>query len=356
MARFLFTGGGTGGTLAPLIAIAEELRRRFPESRMRFLTTRNPAESDLLAHAGFFGESFPAGKWRRYFSLANAWDLLVVAYAFFRSLVLFVHWRPAVIISAGSFLSVPVAWAGWIFRIPLAIHQQDVEPGLANRLMAPTAKLITVTFEPTRQHFGGHRAVWTGNPVRHALLQGDAQSARHSLGLDPALPVILVLGGSSGAQALNALVTEASEVLCRKANIIHVLGVHAPASLPTRPHYVPLRFVTTGLADIYAAADVVVSRAGISTISELAALGKSVILVPMPETHQEANAGFLSDQNAARVLEQPRLSGPAFAEVVSSLLDRPEERQRYGVALRALAKPDAAAAIAGHLLRFAEGR
>jgi UDP-N-acetylglucosamine--N-acetylmuramyl-(pentapeptide) pyrophosphoryl-undecaprenol N-acetylglucosamine transferase len=368
--KILLTGGGTGGSVSPLLAIAEGLSPHPPllirrgggraeqgrgEVDFLFVGTKNGPEREMVASAslstgereGIEFRAISAGKFRRYFSFKNLTDLFLMKLGFFQAFFIILKWKPDLIISAGSFVSVPVVWAGWILRVPILIHQQDVRAGLANKLMAPFAKIITVTFEESLKDYG-KKAVWTGNPARQGLIQKnnkakkqknnqqtkaeDAPLLKGGRGVknekeENNLPVVLVIGGGTGAVAINELVWKSLDELTKFCNIIHVTGKEkAPLIKGDRgiikDNYKSFEFLNREqIAEAYATADIVVSRAGMGVLSELSNLGKPAILIPMPDSHQEENAGIFKEKEAAVVLEQKKLTPEELIKNIKKLLD-----------------------------------
>ncbi|MBU4014724.1 glycosyltransferase, partial [Patescibacteria group bacterium] len=166
--KILLTGGGTGGSVAPLLAISDVGCRMSDVGKFKFtwIGTRNGVEKQMVQKENIKFISIASGKFRRYFSIKNFIDLFKIIFAFFQSLAILIKEKPALVMSAGSFVSVPVVWAAWLLRVPVLIHQQDVRHGLANKLMAPFANVITVTFEKSLADYG-KKAVWTGNPAQN---------------------------------------------------------------------------------------------------------------------------------------------------------------------------------------------
>jgi UDP-N-acetylglucosamine--N-acetylmuramyl-(pentapeptide) pyrophosphoryl-undecaprenol N-acetylglucosamine transferase len=345
--RILMTGGGTAGSIAPLLAVADECRVRMKDATIKFLVTKNAKEADLIRTAGYRFQPFPAGKFRRYWHWKNITDIFRTLYAFWRALFLMLHQRPCVVVSAGSYISVPVVWAAWVLRIPVVCHQQDVIVGLANRLMMPFARVITVTFEETKAKLPKNKDVRvTGNPVRKEITTQTQGEARSYLRVQSAKPVICILGGSSGAQYLNSLITRVAPRLTPICAIVHVTGTHGAQTTLSLQDYHPISFLAGGIAQALAAADVVVTRAGLSTMSEIAAAGKAAIVIPMPQTHQEANANLFHSHHAVIRLDQTTLTDEAFIHHVSSLLAHPVERERLSRAIAEFSRPDAARDLA----------
>ncbi len=336
------------GSVTPLLALAQELRCRRPDMRFFWIGTRGGPERKLVEETGIPFRAIYSGKWRRYVSFSNIIDPLLIVLGFFQSLVLIIVHRPSVIVSAGSFVSVPLVWAGFLLRVPSVIHQQDISVGLANKLMQPFAKKITVAFEEQLKLFPAKKVVWTGNPVREEILHGDRVKATELFHLEEGIPTVLVTGGGTGAEFLNELVLASLPELTQFCQIIHLMGgnkfCHPRASPPQadedpgiqvnsgldsrlrgndieeKNRYHSYEFLASGMPHALAAADLVVSRAGMGILTELAALGKPAIVVPMPGTHQEKNAAFFARHGAIEVASQESLTPQKFIALVQGLL------------------------------------
>lgn len=343
--RYCFVGGGTVGSLSPLLALAERIHNTDQSATIQFVVSRNPAERSLIASEKFAVQSIPSGKFRRYLDWRNITDLLLIAWSFVNSMKFLRRVKPDVVVSAGSFVAVPFSWAAWFFRIPVVIHQQDVTKGFANRLMSPIASLITVTFAPSLSLYPQERTVHTGNPVRAEIFLADADRARTQLGLSASRPLLVVLGGSSGAAYLNGLIEQVKKKLLRLCDIVHLVGRnygHVPS--PQKGYY-PIRFLSRGMGDLLAAATCVVARAGLSTLSELSVLGKPALLIPMPGSHQEANANYAARCEAALRLDQRTLTPEKFFSVVSQMLVDTALQNTLSKNIRSLTRPHATDAM-----------
>jgi UDP-N-acetylglucosamine--N-acetylmuramyl-(pentapeptide) pyrophosphoryl-undecaprenol N-acetylglucosamine transferase len=340
--KILLTGGGTGGSVSPLLAIAEELKKapfvKGGEGGVNFLWlgTKNGPGKEMVLKEGIPFKAIAAGKMRRYFSLKNFTDLFLIIIGFVQSFFIILRFKPDLVISAGSFSSVPVVWSAWILRVPILVHQQDVRPGLANKLMAPFASVITVTFEKSLADYG-RKAVWTGNPARNMKhiahninVSGELEkNLKNSLplrrgGLGGILPTVLIVGGGTGAMAINKLVWKSLGELTKFCNIIHITGknkIRRQTTDDRRQDYFFYEFLDSKqMAEVYAAADIVVSRAGLGVLTELSYLGKPSILIPMPDSHQEENAEIFKRKKAAIVLNQKELTAETFYVSIKKLL------------------------------------
>ncbi|MCC7103506.1 MAG: glycosyltransferase [Chloroflexi bacterium] len=299
--RVLLAGGGSGGSVTPALAVAEQLRALEPDVGLLFVGTRGGPESDLVAAADIPYHGLSSGKLRRYLDVQNLVDPFKVAAGLAQSAQVARAFRPTVAFGAGGFAAVPPLLAARLLGTPLAIHQLDAEPGLANRLLAPFAAQITVTLPGSMDHFPPARTRLAGCLVREAVLRGSAEDARANWQLDPSAPLVLVTGGGTGALGLNRLIVEALPLLLERCSVVHLTGRGraVPASLDS-PRYRAVEFVTGEMADLLAAADLVVSRAGMGTLTELAVLSKPALLIPMPASHQAANAMALARAGGGR--------------------------------------------------------
>lgn len=329
--KFILTGGGTMGSVTPLLAVAEELRKRGGEAEFLWIGTKSGPEKKIIESHNIKFMAIPAGKFRRYFSWKNFVDPFLILAGFFKSLWLIFKFKPRMILSAGGFVAVPVVWAAWILRVPSLIHQQDVRSGLANKLTAPFAKIITITFPESQKYFP--RAILTGNPVRREIFSGSRERAAEIFNLEKDLPTLFVLGGGTGALELNKMVVAVASELVKFCQVIHMTGGRIHESLRSKietikretSRYHSVDFLMKDLPDVFAVANLVISRAGMSTLSELSALGKPAVLIPIPGSHQEDNAYYFKKQNAVVFWDEKNLTPENFSEEVRDLLNNKVE-------------------------------
>jgi UDP-N-acetylglucosamine--N-acetylmuramyl-(pentapeptide) pyrophosphoryl-undecaprenol N-acetylglucosamine transferase len=353
----LLAGGGSGGSATPVLAVGACLRELRPNVELLLVGTRDGPEQDLAAADGVPFASVSSGKLRRYWSWQNLSDPFRVVAGGLESLPLLRAFRPAAAVGAGGFAAVPPLLGAALSGVPAHIHQQDALPGLANRLLAPFAKSISVALPESAHYFPARRTAVVGNPVRAAILDGSAARAKARFDLEPDVPVVLATGGGTGALGLNHLVVEAATRLVERCQIVHLTGRgRAVAPANPLPRYHQLEFVTDEMADLLAVACVVITRAGMGTLSELGALAKPAIVIPMPRSHQLRNAVALGRLDAVVHCDQERLDGARLAATVLELIDDSARRDQLGKAVRQAMQPDAALRIAELVLGLAERR
>jgi len=309
--KILLVGGGTMGSISPLLAIAKS----YPAHYL-FLVSELGPEIKIVSQVGIASHPIKSGKFRRYWDWRNLSDIVNVLTGFFQSLKIIFSFKPDILLTAGSFVAVPVAWAAWICRVPIVVHQQDIKVGLANRIMAPLARRITVTFPDQVKYFNSKKCVVTGNPCRLTV------------SLQKSSPKVLITGGGVGARGLNEFIRQFIPKLVRYYEVHHILGERNIDQKLNYPNYFTYSFVTDKMSQLLVDADIIISRAGMSLITEAAALKKALVLVPMVGTHQEKNAGYLAKKNAAIMVKQG--SHQILDRYLNKLLDNQELRQGLG--------------------------
>ncbi|MEI7741523.1 MAG: UDP-N-acetylglucosamine--N-acetylmuramyl-(pentapeptide) pyrophosphoryl-undecaprenol N-acetylglucosamine transferase [bacterium] len=341
----LYSGGGTLGSVSPLLAVHEEMKKRA-DYHGAWIGLDLPKERVFVSGRGFEEFQITSPRLRNFEAQGIGFTQLTFPFrfvkSFFQSLAIISKTKPDVHFSAGSFVSIPVALACFVMRVPNVVHQQDLLPGLANRVMAKFANKVTVAFPVLAPKFGS-RAVVTGNPVRLEVLNGDAHAARARYGFSAGKPVVLVIGGSSGAIGLNDMIRGVLPEILKLANVVHMTGNEEEK----REGYVAVKFLGPEIKDIYALADVVVARASLSTPTELGILKKPMILVPIPGSHQEKNSEYFSSVRAALSTSQD--SPTDLVTIVKDLLSDVEKRNELGNQAAKIFPVDAAARIADEL-------
>ena len=352
--RVLLAGGGSGGSATPVLAVAQALRRRDVSVEFLYVGTREGPEARLAAAQGIPFAGVEAGKLRRYWDVRNLTDPFRVLAGTAASYALVRRFRPRLAFAAGGFGAVPPMVAARLAGARTLIHQQDVEPGLANRLLVPFAERITVSLASSLAHFPRPRTAVTGNPVREEILSAEPGVAFTRLEIQPDAPLVVVTGGGTGALALNRLVAAAAPRLVERTQVVHLMGRgRGVPALTASSRYRSIEFLVDEMPHLLAAATVVVSRAGMGTLTELAALGRPSLIVPMPGSHQWANAQAFARLGAIEVADQQALTPDSLAERVLSLLADAPRREQLGRALAASMPRNAADRIASELLALA---
>lgn len=338
--RFLFVGGGTAGPVTPLLAVMREIQKRDAQASFHWVGTYKGPERALIAREHIAFSPLIAAKIDRFFSLRNFFAPFFFLAACVQARRVLKMERPDVIVAAGAFVSVPIVWMGKLMGIPSVIHQLDVRAGLANKLSAPAASAVTVTFPSSAEAFSATKTSCTGAPVRPEILQPKT----HVLPLRSDKPVVLVFGGGTGAQAINDLTVAAADEVLQHAQILHITGKGKGAKLE-KPDYHQFEFLTDEMGEALHKATIVVTRAGLGTFLELAALRKPAIVIPMPNSHQEENAAMLWQAHAAIVLDQSQISPQEFASKIIGLLKDETKRAQLSANIAKFYQPDSAAKI-----------
>jgi UDP-N-acetylglucosamine--N-acetylmuramyl-(pentapeptide) pyrophosphoryl-undecaprenol N-acetylglucosamine transferase len=368
--RIVLVGGGTGGHFYPLIAVAEVLRERAAAGGTPleiFYAGPEPYDKDALASQDIRFLHCPAGKMRRYHALSNLFTPFITAWGFLVALVkLFVHY-PDALLSKGGYTSVPLVLAAAFLRIPIVIHESDTSVGRANRIGARFATYIGVAYPDTAKFFPERKTALVGIPIRKALHAAPSADIR-PLGIDASLPVILVLGGSQGAERVNTLILEALDELLAHYQLVHQTGAKnldavvktADALIPDaalRGRYHPFGFLSAELLSAaYGAASLVVSRAGSTTIFETAIHARPAILIPIPEdvSHdQRTNAYAFARGGGAIVMEEGNLSDGLLAAEVNRIMNDAGVYEGMAKAAQSFAPADAAEKMADLLTGIA---
>jgi len=371
MLRILLVGGGTGGHIYPLVAVAEELKNLGAASGGEPPEIKFVGSGDLLKRAaeeaGFEVSLVFSSKWRRYFSFQNFLDVLKFPVGFFQALFFVWRFMPDVIFAKGGYASFLPALAGKIFAIPIAIHESDSIPGRTNVLLGKMARKVFLSFEGARKYFNDSKCEVVGAPIRSGLLASiDKAAALKAFGLDPARPAVFVTGASQGAQKVNEVLALALVELTKKFQVIHLCGPKNydemnrqitsiikeggqvfGAQLQNNFRLYPF-FDLNQLALALAASDVVVSRAS-SQIFEIAAVGKPAIVIPLKGSasdHQLANAREFAKFGAI-VIEESNLTPHIL---ISEIENAYEKRGELSQKIKRFARPDAANKIAQYLL------
>lgn len=280
MKKIVMTGGGTAGHVTPNIALMPALRSEGFE--ISYIGSYAGIEKGLIEAQGVPYYGISSGKLRRYFDIKNFSDPFRVIKGYGEAVRLLKKLKPDVVFSKGGFVSVPVVLAAKHCKIPAIIHESDLTPGLANKLAIPSAVKVCCNFPETLEYLPKEKAVLTGSPIRQELLGGTAENARRFCHFTASRPVILIIGGSSGSRAINTAIRDLLPELLKRYQIIHLCGKgNLEPSLNDSEGYAQFEYISGELADMFALADLVISRAGANAICELLALRKPNILIPL---------------------------------------------------------------------------
>ena len=356
MKRIILTGGGTAGHVTPNIALIPKLRDLGYD--IQYIGSYNGIEKELIEPFGIPYHGISSGKLRRYFSVQNFTDPFRVVKGFSEARKLIKDLKPDVIFSKGGFVSVPVVLAGKRCKVPVIIHESDMTPGLANKIAIPSAVKVCCNFPETLDSLPKGKAVLTGSPIRQELLSGNKIAAMDMCGFTADKPVILVIGGSLGSVIVNNAVRKSLPRLLEKFQIIHLCGKgKTDDSLNDTKGYCQFEYIRDELRDIFALADIVISRAGANAICELLALRKPNLLIPLSAKasrgDQILNARSFERQGFSMVIEEEDLTEETL---VSSVLDLYENRGSYIDAMRNSDQQDSIDTIISLIEESASGK
>jgi UDP-N-acetylglucosamine--N-acetylmuramyl-(pentapeptide) pyrophosphoryl-undecaprenol N-acetylglucosamine transferase len=338
--KILLTGGGTAGHVLPNLALVPLLKKQGYV--IEYMGSYTGIEKDLVTqHSGISKyHGISSGKLRRYFSWQNVGDVFRVGLGIVQAIWKVGRIRPNIIFSKGGFVTVPVVFAGWIHRVPVVLHESDITPGLANKLSTPFAKKVCTSFEETGQHLPPHKWVYTGSPIREDVLTGSAERGRAFCGWDSPdfleIPILLVMGGSLGAEAINQALQKNLSELLQHFCIVHLSGKGkqvetSHVSLESLTRFRSFEYLDSEMSHVLATSDLVLSRAGAGAISELLALQKPHLLVPLSAKSsrgdQILNAQSFSRKGYSIVIEEEKLEETSLTQTLQKLWDAREQYQ-----------------------------
>lgn len=380
--KILFIGGGSGGHVLPIVAIAREIRKahalylsekkRWGKKNIEFffLGPENELDLLLLAQEEIKVKTVLSGKIRRYFGwqslLQNIIDVFIkIPIGIIQSFFYIFFLSPDVIFSKGGFGSIPGAIAGKLLFTPIFLHESDISPGIANKFLSGLSLEIFTSF-PKTEYFPLKKIILVGNPIRKELLNGSKEQARELFKIKSNKPVILIMGGSQGAQIINDRVLEILPEFLREFEIIHQCGIKNFQTIKAESKivikgdlgsfYHPYPFLKESeLAQAYVLADFIISRAGSGSIFEIAAAGKPSILIPLPDAaqdHQAKNAYFYQNQGACLVIEQNNFTAHFFLDRLRNLLAYPEKLEKMSEAAKEFSRPEAGRVIANYVFDY----
>ncbi len=333
MKHIIFTGGGTAGHVTPNIALFPAIKDAGYE--ISYIGSYDGIEKELIAGQGIPYYGISSGKLRRYFDLKNLSDPFKVVKGYFQAKKLLKKSNPDIVFSKGGFVSVPVVLAAKRCRIPCIIHESDITPGLANRLAIPSATKVCANFPETLSYLPKDKAVLTGSPIRSELFSGNKIKGLDFCGFTANKPVLLVIGGSTGAASVNRAVRDLLPTLLQQFQVVHLCGKgKTDEAYNGRTGYVQFEYINQELKDLFAAADIIVSRAGANAICELLALRKPNILIPLSAAasrgDQILNAASFERQGFSYVLEEEAVTNETLLSAIHEVY---ENREKYVTAM-----------------------
>jgi len=328
--KIIFTGGGTLGSVTPLIALYEEFAG---SAQAIWIGTQSGPEREFIQKYHIPFRAIFSGKFRRYWSIQNFFDPFFLCIGILQALRTILSFQPDIIVGAGGYVSVPVLWAGWLLKKKAIILQLDLQPSLANLMTHFCAQKIALTCEEQKKYFPVKKSVVTGIPVRKKVYECaqyvlDAQQKKalrltHNIS-DDGLPIVLVVGGGTGALVLNQCVYESLGELTEICHVVHITGKGKMAvaqGLYNKERYHEFEFLGEDLLDYVALADCVVKRTGMGILSELSVFGKLTIIIPIPHSHQEKNAVYFERvKHAALYVSQEGLTKEKFISAIKRIL------------------------------------
>ncbi|MDF1618006.1 undecaprenyldiphospho-muramoylpentapeptide beta-N-acetylglucosaminyltransferase [Petrocella sp. FN5] len=326
MKKIILTGGGTAGHVMPHLALLPYLREN--DYHVDYIGSKNGIEKKIIEKEGLPYYGIASGKLRRYFDLKNFTDLFKIFFGTLESIFLMRKLKPSMVFSKGGFVTVPVVIAAWLNKVPVVIHESDMTPGLANKIASKFAVKICTTFESTLSYIPATKSTHTGAPIRGELLIGNKQMGHAYTHLDHNKAILMVTGGSLGAQSINDCLRNSLLELTKTFHVVHLCGKgNIDHSYDHLEGYRQYEFVGKHMADIYAMADVVVSRAGSNTITELVALKKPHLLIPLPAAQsrgdQLLNADAFEALGYSMVLQQEHLTPKTLVKSIHYLYQHP---------------------------------
>lgn len=358
--KICFTGGGTAGHVFPGLSVIETLCSDHGYSRDDFIWIGSSGgmEKRLVTEAGISFIGIPSGKLRRYFSIRNFIDIFKIGLGFIYAFCILLKVKPTIVFSKGGYVSVPPVAAGKLLRIPLLTHESDYTPGLATKINAMFVDRILLSVDETMNYLKPEyrkKAVVTGNPVRKDFFSGNPQKGLEFLGLDNKKPLVFVVGGSQGSGEINDLVYSVRRELSEKYYIAHQTGAGASVPPSDIEGYIQLPFIRKEIADVIAAASLVITRAGAGSLWELSAEGKASLLIPLRGSgtrgDQVKNAAFFRNNNAAAVLDGEVIGSRELLDEIRDIMET-GRKDELAANIASMARKDSASLIAAEIVEL----
>ncbi len=356
--KFILSGGGTGGHIYPAIAIANELKNKFPEAEFLFVGAKDKMEMQKVPQAGYKIKGLWIAGLQRKLTLRNAMFPFKLTSSLWNSYLILKKFKPNVVIGTGGFASGAVLKMANILNIPTVVQEQNSYPGITNKLLAKKASSICVAYENLERFFPKEKTILTGNPVRQDLISVESkrEEAIAYFNLDETKKTLLVLGGSLGARRINQLIAKEIDFLLE--NNIQVIWQCGKLYHEQYQNHNVANVQVVSFIDrmdlVYAAADFIISRSGASSVSELCIIGKPTIFIPSPnvaEDHQTKNAKSICDKNGAILIKEPELENK-FETIFKDLISNEEKQKELSQNIKKLAKPNATKDIVDEIVKL----
>ncbi|HHX58733.1 MAG TPA: UDP-N-acetylglucosamine--N-acetylmuramyl-(pentapeptide) pyrophosphoryl-undecaprenol N-acetylglucosamine transferase [Candidatus Moranbacteria bacterium] len=361
--RIALTGGGSGGHLFPLIQVAKKIKEQEPQAEFLFLGPKTDMEREIIEGAGISQRKVLSGKLYRYFTWGYLLNFVKIPLGLIQSLWHLLWYMPDAVFAKGGYASVPVVIAARIYAIPVLVHESDAQPGLANRFLGSIATKVALTFDRAKIHFPPTKTIVTGGPINPNVLGGDPEAGRNWLKIKKDKPVLLILGGSQGAQIINKRIISFLPELIKRFQVVHQTGRNNFEEIKNlaqkqgykvgHSDYHPVSFFGEEIKHIFALADVVISRSGATSIAEIAANKKPAILVPIlhsANNHQRINAFEASRLGAAIVIEETNFKKNLVLTQLDQITNNTELKERLEKNIQKLYYPLAADKLAENIL------
>lgn len=354
MKRIILTGGGTAGHVTPNMALVPSLKEAGYD--IHYIGSYNGMERKLIEEIGIPYHGISSGKLRRYFDLKNFSDPFKVLKGYGEASHLIKKLKPDIVFSKGGFVTVPVVLAAKRRKVPVIIHESDITPGLANKLSIPAATKVCCNFPETLSHLPADKAVLSGSPIRKELFSGSKEEGLRICGFDDSKPVLMAMGGSLGAVAINNALRNNLDSLLEQFQVIHLCGKgNYDHALEDKKGYKQFEYAKKELTHLFAATDLIISRAGANAICELLALKKPNILIPLPATQsrgdQLLNAASFEKSGYSYVLQEEEMTDDTLLKAVQYVYD---EREEYIQALKESTLNDSIAIIMDLIKKYSK--
>tara|TARA_B100001093_G_C26860501_1_gene1029951 strand:+ start:20926 stop:22014 length:1089 start_codon:yes stop_codon:yes gene_type:complete len=354
--RFVISGGGTGGHIYPALAIADELKKRFPNAEFLFIGAKDRMEMQRVPEAGYKIKGLWISGLQRKLTLRNLIFPFKLIFSVFKSYLILQRFKPTIAIGTGGFASGPLLLTASKLRIPYVLQEQNAFPGITNKWLASKAKMVFVAYTDMQRFFGNTPIKLTGNPVRSALIDNAIakKEACHFFDLNPNNPIVVMLGGSLGSQRMNEWLAEyKTEFQTRNIQLIWQCGSRYINLYKAQTNDVIKVFdFITKMNVLFACADGFISRAGAGTISELSLIGKPILFIPSPnvaEDHQTKNAEAVVNHNAALMLKESEFKNDSLVKIELLIQHVKNVNSPIAINLKNIAKPEATKNIVNHI-------